>query len=133
VRLPATVVSVAIAGVLGIGVGVLGAFVHSISVSALGVDLPVGLVPALAGLGALLVASGAALRSRVPVIGASIGWAVGVFAMAVPSNEGDLVVAGTMGGYLFLIGGALLIGGCLTLAYDQPATRGPRVGGPAEL
>lgn len=120
--LPAKVASAAVAGAVGIGVGVLGAFVHDISVRAAGLDLPVGLVPALAGLGALLVLAGVVLRGRLPVVAAAIGWTAGVFPMAVPRSEGDLVVAGTLAGYLFLLGGALLIGVCLTLSYDDRPT-----------
>lgn len=106
-----------VAGAIGIGVGVLGAFVHGMSVRVIGVSLSVGVLPALAGLAALLVLTGLLLRSRLALLAPAVGWAVAVFPLAVPRPEGDLVVAGTVGGYVFLLGGALLIGMCMTLPY----------------
>lgn len=112
-----------VAGALGIGVGLLGAFVHAISVRALGIALPVGLLPALAGHGALLVGTGILLRSRLVLMAPAGGWALGVFPLAVPRPEGDLVVAATLPGYVFLLGGAVLIGACLTVPYGEPPRR----------
>ncbi len=125
------VLAVVVAGGLGIGVGLLGAFVHSMSVRMLGVSAPLGLLPALGGIGALLVTTGTVLRSRLPLLAPAAGWALAVFPMAVPRPEGDLVVAATAAGYLFLLGGAVLIGACLTLPYDRGPPRrvvGPRPG-----
>lgn len=116
-RVVLRVLGAVVAAALGIGVGLLGAFVHSVSVRALGISAPVGLLPALVGLGALLVVTGTVLRSRLALLAPAAGWAVAVFPMAVPRPEGDLVVAANAAGYLFLLGGAVLIGGCLTLPY----------------
>lgn len=123
-RLLARTFAILVAGVLGVGVGVLGAFVHNTSVRAAGVSLSVGVVPALAGLAALLFLTGTVLRSRLPLLAPSVGWAVGVFPLAVPRPEGDLVVAGTIGGYVFLLGGALLVGMLMTLPYGESSPRG---------
>lgn len=115
-----------VAGALGIGVGLLGALAHSMSVRMLGLSLPVGLLPALAGLAGLLVGTGTILRSRLVLLAPAAGWALAVFPLAVPRPEGDLVVAASASGYVFLLGGAVLIGACLTLPYD--GDRAPRPG-----
>jgi len=84
-----------------------------------GVSVPVGLLPALAGLAGVLLLTGAVLRSRVLVLVPAAGWATGVLPLAIPRPEGDLVVAGTLSGYGLLLGGALLIGICMTPPYDR--------------
>lgn len=124
-RLLARALAVLVAGLVGLGVGVLGAFVQSMSAHVLGVRLPYGLLPALAGLGAVLVLTGVVLRQRLPVLAPALGWAVAVFSLAVPRPEGDLVVAGSVSGYLYLLGGALLIGVCLTFPYGGPPSPRP--------
>lgn len=123
-RLLARLVAVAVAGAAGVAVGVIGAFVHRMSGSVLGFTVPFGLLPALAALAALLLLTGNVVLSRLALVAPGIGWAVGVFPMAMPRPEGDLVVAATLSGYVFLLGGAVLIGLCIALPY-APATRQP--------
>lgn len=101
----------------GLGAGLLGSFVHGSD--ALG--LPVGLVTALGLSLAVFAAAGLAGRSRAPAALAVTGWLLIVLALSLRRPEGDLVVPGTLPGYLWLLGGLLAAG----LAVSLPYASGP--------
>jgi hypothetical protein len=112
----------ALAGVVamlgGLGAGLLGSFVHATT----SYGVPVGL---LAGLGlslAVFVTAGLATRSRGPVAAAAAGWVAVVLLLSLRRPEGDLVVPGTLLGYVWLLGGTLLAGAAVSWPY---ASTGP--------
>jgi hypothetical protein len=119
VRTLGRVVLLVALGVLGAVAGVLGAFVHAMSVEIGGVEIPVGLPLALGAAGAVFVLAGWLLRNRLAVLAPAVGWLIPVLVMAAPRAEGDLVVAGNLSGYLFLLGGATLIGLAIALPYGN--------------
>ena len=103
----------------GLGAGVLGSFAHA----ATSYGVPVGL---LAGLGlclAVFVTAGLASRSRGPVACAVAGWGSVVLMFSAPRSEGDLVVAGNLLGYGWLVGG-MVVGGA-ALCWPFSSTGGP--------
>ena len=111
-----------LAGVLaflgGLGAGLLGSFVHATT----SYGVPVGL---LAGLGlslAVFATAGLTTRSRGPAAGAALGWVSIVFLLSTRRPEGDLVVPGTLLGYVWLLGGTLLAGAAVSWPY---ASTGP--------
>ena len=107
------------AAVAGAVAGLLGSFVHPLTV----VLLPVGLLLAFALSAAVFVTAGL-LLGRGGAVAAGAGWVVTVLLLASPRPEGDLVVPGSAGGYVWLFGGTLLAAGCLAL----PDRRRPRPG-----
>jgi hypothetical protein len=114
VRIPALMFAV----LLGMVVGVYGSFVHQMQPRVGSVSLPAGLLLALAAELGLLVSTGLLLRSRFAVLAPAAGWLLTAFVFAVPRREGDLVVTSAAVGYLFLLGGSLLIGLALAMPYD---------------
>ena len=102
--------------VAGAAAGVLGSFVHPLKV----LGLPLGLLVAFALSGAVFVTAGL-LLGRAGAVAAGVGWVLVVLLMASPRPEGDLVVPGSTSGYLWLLGGTLLAGGCMVLPYQRPA------------
>jgi hypothetical protein len=103
----------------GAAAGLLGSFVHPLKV----LGLPLGLLVAFALSGAVFVTAGL-LMGRAGAVAAGVGWVLVVLLMASPRPEGDLVVPGSTGGYLWLLGGTLLAGGCMALPYRRPAPPG---------
>jgi len=115
---PSRVLAGAVAMLGGLGAGLLGSFVHADT----SYGVPVGL---LAGLGlslAVFVTAGLTTRSRAPVAGAALGWVVAVLLLSIRRPEGDLVVPGTLLGYVWLLGGTLLAGAAVSWPY---ASTGP--------
>jgi hypothetical protein len=109
---------VALAAV-GAVVGLVGAFVHDASVEVLGVRVPVGLLVAL-GLAAATYALVAwTLHSRLAVLACGLGWLLSVFVLSVRRSEGDLVVGANLPGFVFLLGGSVLIGLGIALPYGN--------------
>ena len=102
------------AAVAGAAAGLLGSFVHALTV----VLLPVGLLLAFALSAAVFVTAGL-LLGRGGAVAAGAGWVVTVLLLASPRPEGDLVVPGSAGGYVWLFGGTLLAAGCLALPYGR--------------
>ena len=102
------------AAVAGAAAGLLGSFVHPLTV----VLLPVGLLLAFALSAAVFVTAGLLLGRR-GAVAAGAGWVVTVLLLASPRPEGDLVVPGSAGGYVWLFGGTLLAAGCLALPYGR--------------
>ena len=115
---PRRVLAGVVAMLGGLGAGLLGSFVHATT----SYGVPVGL---LAGLGlslAVFVTAGLTTRSRAPVAGAALGWVVAVLLLSIRRPEGDLVVPGTLLGYVWLLGGTLLAGAAVSWPY---ASTGP--------
>jgi hypothetical protein len=105
--------------------GLLGSFVHALEPA----GVPFGMLVALALSAAVFVTCGLVL-GRPGAVAAAAGWVVVVLLLATQRPEGDLVVAGSAEGYLWLLGGTLVAGGCLVPRYGRPgpaaAPGGPR-------
>ena len=99
--------------VLGFVVGVLGSFVHAATLG----RVPAGLLCAYALTVALLVAGRLATGSRSGAAAAAAGWVVALLLLSAPRPEGDLVVAGGLLGYAWLVGGLVIA----TLAVAVPS------------
>ena len=115
---PRRVLAGVVAMLGGFGAGLLGSFVHATT----SYGVPVGL---LAGLGlslAVFVTAGLSTRSRGPVAAAALGWVAVVLLLSLRRPEGDLVVPGTLLGYVWLLGGTLLAGAAVSWPY---ASTGP--------
>lgn len=116
----ARVLLLAPAALAGAAAGLLGSFVHAQDVA----GLPLGLLVAWALSIAVFVTCGL-LLGRPGAAAAVAGWLVLVLLLSTQRPEGDLVVAGTAVGYLWLLGGFVLAGGCLIPRYAvtprQPA------------
>lgn len=100
--------------VAGAAAGLLGSFVHALTP----VGLPLGMVVALALSVAVFVTCGLALGRRGAVVSAG-GWVVVVLLLSTQRPEGDLVVAGSAAGYVWLLGGTVLAGCCIVPAYGR--------------
>lgn len=115
---PRRVLAGAVAALGGLAAGLIGSFAHA--TTAYGV--PVGL---LAGLGLSLgvfATAGLATRSRGPAACAALGWVSIVWLLSTRRPEGDLVVPGTLLGYVWLLGGTLVAGAAVSWPY---ASTGP--------
>ena len=102
------------AAAAGACAGVLGSFVHPLVLA----GLPVGLAVAAALSAGVFVTSGL-LVGRPGAAAAALGWLVAVLVLASRRPEGDLVVPGSVAGYVWLLGGTLLAGGCVALPYGR--------------
>ncbi|MBG6087267.1 DUF6113 family protein [Actinomadura viridis] len=88
-------------GVLGAVIGLIGSFAQEWTAG----PVPVaGLVLIAVNFGTAL-AAGRAMGGRLAAAIPTLVWAAVAFAMSVRRPEGDLVVPGTLTGYLFIIGG----------------------------
>jgi Family of unknown function (DUF6113) len=108
----------AVAVLGGVAVGLIGSFVHGIT--AYGV--PVGLLAGLLLTLAVCATAGLATGSRGPAACAAFGWVSIVFLLTTRRPEGDLVVPGTLLGYVWLLGGTLVAGAAVSWPY---ASTGP--------
>lgn len=106
------------AAVAGAAAGLIGSFVHPLSV----LGAPLGLLLAL-GLTASVSVTGGLLLGRPAAGAAGVGWVATVLLLASPRAEGDLVVPATASGYLWLLGGTLLVVGCVALPYSRRTAR----------
>jgi hypothetical protein len=107
------------AAAAGVGAGVLGSFVHPLVLA----GLPVGLALAAALSAGVFVTSGL-LLGRPGAASAALGWLVAVLVLASRRPEGDLVVPGSVAGYVWLLGGAVLAGACIALPYSGSVAGG---------
>jgi Family of unknown function (DUF6113) len=89
---------------LGAVVGAAGSFVQAVTLSAGPVDLPVGLVVALAGCAGLFVAGVVVMRGRPGAVVPAVAWLLVVLLLSVKRPEGDVVLSngGTAYGYLLI-------------------------------
>lgn len=92
---------------LGLVVGVLGAFQHSQDLEVAGVDLPVGVVGGLAALVLAELLARAALPAAGPAL-VLLGWLVAVVVLGTTRTEGDLAIPAGAAGETFLYGGFVL-------------------------
>jgi hypothetical protein len=106
------------AAVAGAGAGLLGSFVHPLSVAVLPVGLALGFV-----LSAAVFVTAGLLLGRPGAAAAALGWLVVVLLLAARRPEGDLVVPGSAAGYVWLLGGTVLAGVCASLPYSSRAGR----------
>ena len=102
------------AAAAGACAGVLGSFVHPLVLA----GLPVGLAVAAALSVGVFVTSGL-LLGRPGAAAAALGWLVAVLVLASRRPEGDLVVPGSVAGYVWLLGGTVLAGCCVALPYGR--------------
>jgi hypothetical protein len=98
------------AAVAGVAAGVLGSFVHPLEVG----WVPVGLVVGLALSGSVVVLA-RLLAGRSAALAAGAGWLAAVLVLAGQRPEGDLVVANTVAGQVWLFAGTALVGACIVL------------------
>ncbi|HEX6233628.1 MAG TPA: DUF6113 family protein [Jiangellaceae bacterium] len=89
---------------------VAGTFVHPATARMGGMDIPFGVVIALAGLAAVMVIAHASVPSRADKAIVAVGWLAPVFVLSQARSAGDLVVAADLRGLVFLYGGVLLVG-----------------------
>ena len=90
--------------------GVLGSFVHPFAVG----WVPVGLLVGLALSGSVVVTAGL-VAGRSASVAAALGWLAVVLVLAGQRPEGDLVVANTVAGQVWLFAGTALVGACIVL------------------
>lgn len=103
------------AAVAGVAVGTVGSFLHPLRLIALPVGLVVGLVLSTA----VVVAAGSLAGTRAAALGAAAGWLGAVLVMSARRPEGDLVVAGSLLGYAWLLAGVVTVGAAVALPYDR--------------
>ncbi len=109
--------------VMGAVAGLLGSFQQSNELFVRGVGLPLGLLLGLALTVMVLITAGLGTRSRSGAGLALAGWVLAVVAMSSQRPEGDLVVAATPLGLVWLFGGTVAGGACLAWPYRR--VRGP--------
>ena len=98
------------AAAAGATAGVLGSFVHAYAVG----WVPVGLVVGLALSGSVVVTAGL-VAGRSASVAAALGWLAVVLVLAGQRPEGDLVVANTVAGQVWLFAGTAVVGACIVL------------------
>ncbi|SDQ45823.1 DUF6113 family protein [Thermostaphylospora chromogena] len=108
----------AVLGVLGLVLGVAGAFQHAIY---LGVDTPVAAIGWMALLFAALYGMGRLMRSKLGALVPGVGWILVSMLLSGQRSEGDLVIAANAAGYLYLYGGFAAV----VLAVMLVPSRGP--------
>jgi hypothetical protein len=98
------------AAAAGATAGVVGSFVHPYAVG----WVPVGLLVGLALSGSVVVTA-RLLAGRSAAVAAAVGWLAVVLVLAGQRPEGDLVVADTVAGQVWLFAGTALVGACIVL------------------
>jgi hypothetical protein len=104
--------------------GLLGSFAHRYAPY----GLPAGLCLAVGLTAAVYATAGLGTRSRLVVGAAVAGWLLAVLPLTVRRPEGDLVVAQSWLGLVWLFGGVLLAGLALGWPYDLLGRDEPRSG-----
>jgi Family of unknown function (DUF6113) len=100
-----------IAGLVAAGaiVGIVGAFVQAITLSIGGLRLPVGAVVAVVMVTAAVRSAAVFARGRAGAVAVAAGWAATVLWMTLfPTDEGDVIIAATTSGAVYVYGGVLL-------------------------
>lgn len=131
-----TVAAYVVLVMLGLVMGVLGAFQHSWYVRP--VPIPVAAPLCVAVLFAVCRAAGWAMGARSAALAPAAGWLAVTMVWLSDRPEGDVVIAGDLSGYIYLYGGlvAALVGVMLTPTAGggswllTPRLPGPRPSGP---
>ena len=97
---------------LGLFVGIYGAFLFSLSVA----SVPVGAIVAVVVNFVMCRAAGRMMRTRLAALLPAVGWLIAVVVLSSKSGEGDLVVTGTVAGYVFLFGGTVAAAIAITMS-----------------
>jgi hypothetical protein len=77
------------------------------------------LLLALVAAASVYVLAGWLLGNRLAVLAPAVGWLIAVLVLSAPSGDGDLVVAANVSGYVFLLGGATVIGLAIAFPYGN--------------
>lgn len=89
----------------------VGSFLQAVKMLPYGLpEMPWGVVVALVLSALVFLASGWWLLSRRGALAAALGWLVVVLLFSIRRDEGDLVLAESMGSSIWLVGGAALAG-----------------------
>ena len=106
--------------VAGVAAGVLGSFVHALDLA----GLPLGLLVALA-LSASVVLTAALAAGRGVSAAAALGWLGAVLVLSGQRPEGDLVVANTVAGQVWLFAGTALVGAAVVVPLGRLLAAAP--------
>jgi hypothetical protein len=116
--------------VVGLIVGLVGAFVHHMRLYVAGIPVPYGLALALLSGATLTAAAGLLTARRMGAAAVAVPWLLSVLPFATQRPEGDLIISATPLGYAYLLGTAVLGAGAVTLPYGELTRRwGRREGG----
>lgn len=107
----ATVAAYVLLAVLGVALGVVGSFEFSWET----LDLPVAAVTLALFDFVVIRAAGRMMEARLGAVVPAVLWMGVVVALSSRRPEGDLVVTGTLAGYVFLLGGVLAALGAIVL------------------
>lgn len=113
----------AVAALAGAVTGLAGSFLQAARLTVGSLTLPWGVVLALGSSVLVFVGAGLLIRSRRGAFAAGAGWLAAVASVALPRREGDLVLAAVGAVYVWLLGGAVLVGLALAPAYGALAGR----------
>jgi hypothetical protein len=102
---------------LGLLVGVGGAFVHYMRLSVGGAKLPTGTLLGVLAAGGVAFSAGVLLRTRLGAVVPSVGWLISGMLLSSPKGEGDLLIGGAAIDYGFLVGGVALLLALCALPY----------------
>jgi hypothetical protein len=108
-------VSFALLVILGVVIGVVGGFAHSIQLRALGISWPIGVIAVLALLGASGRLGGRVTGSRWGSAAVVLPWLLVTFVFSAQRPEGDLVLVSDWISRSYLYGGFVLVGLLLAL------------------
>jgi hypothetical protein len=108
--------------VLGGLAGVVGSFLQAVTVAFGPLELPIGLVLALALSVGIFIWAGLATGSRIGAAVAFLSWLVAVVFMSMKRSEGDLVLTAQLIPLAWIFGGMVLGTVCVYVRY--PRSRG---------
>lgn len=108
-----------VAAVLGLCAGVAGTVAHPVLLRVVGVEVPVGLMLALALSGVVHAGVVAAFASRAAAVAGVVGWGIAAYCGLATGPGGDFLLARP----LDLVGAGWLVGGPLVLALATVVVR----------
>jgi hypothetical protein len=103
----------------GVALGVVGSFQFSWDLG----GVPVAALVLTAVNLAVFCASGWAMAAKLGAVAVAVPWLIVVILLSSPRAEGDLVVTGTLEGWLFILGGATAA--ALAIAWTPSTWRPP--------
>lgn len=112
--------------VLGVLVGIYGSFYYAMSLA----GVPLGALVAVFVNFLMCRAAGRAMRTRLGALLPAIGWLVTVVVFSSERSEGDLLITGTVSGYIFLFGGIIAAAIAVGMSFAYPS--GPHGERPGE-